>query len=819
MKMFRQILLAGSVAAALLGCCPGSVLGALLEQGTLDSAVKPMFSKNCLECHGPKKQKGGLRLDELAPNFEDRDSAAHWLRVMERIESGEMPPKDEEQPDVAAAKKVAGWIDANLFAADAARRTREGRGRVRRLNRDEYEYTLHDLLAIDVPLKDLLPEDGTGFGFDKVGDALDISSVLLDRFLQAADTALDAAIFHTPQSTAIHQTFTYEGDAMNQRIPITRDLGEGANFARVFFLSNENPPTHLKKFKAPASGRYRFRVAAYAFQSEKPVTYRIYTAELFRRDAEARLIGHFLAEPLKDGHSPINEFEVRLEVGQTIKFMPYDLAHDIYRVGATTYPGAGLAVQTVEVEGPLYDSWPPESHRKLFGDLPLEPTSPKREGKKGRTQTPRLVVTSKDPADDAERVIRAFAPRAFRRPVTDEDCAPYVKLALDRLKAGYEFDKAVRVGLDGILCSPDFLLIEERPGRLTDEAIASRLSYFLWSSCPDDELLRLAAEKKLGQPPALQAQVERMLKDPRAARFTRNFVGQWLNLREIDATLPDKTLYPEFDEYLKVSMVGETEAFFSEVLRTDQSVLTFVDSDFAMLNERLARHYGIEGVSGPAYRKVPLPPGSHRGGVLGQAAVLKVTANGTTTSPVIRGKFVAERILGEHIPGPPSGVPAVEPDIRGATTIREQLAKHRDNASCALCHVKIDPYGFALENYDVIGGWRSFYRSTGEGSRVETRIRSQGVKYRRGKEVDAGDALPDGRKFGGVDEFKKLVDANPERIARCLAEKLVIYSTGSGIGYADRRAVKEIVESVREKNFGLKTLVLAVVQSPLFLNK
>jgi mono/diheme cytochrome c family protein len=805
--------------AALSWSGANTVSAAVLEKGTLESSVRLLFSKHCVECHGPKKQKGGLRLDELAPNFDDRDAAAHWLRVMERIENGEMPPKDEDRPDPAEVKRVVGWIDANLFAADSARREREGRGRVRRLNRVEYEYTMHDLLAIDVPLKDLLPEDGTGFGFDKVGDALDISSVLLDRFLQAADTALDAAIFHAPQSTAIHETFTYEGDTMNNRIPIVRDIGEGANFARVFFLSNENPPTHLKKFKAPATGRYKFKVAAFAFQSDQPVTYRIYTAELFRRDAEARLIGHFLAPPLKDGHASINEFEERLDAGETIKFMPYDLAHDIYRVGATKYPGAGLAVQTVEVEGPLYDSWPPESHRKLFGDLPLEPTLPKREGKKGRTQTPRLVVSSKDPAADAERVIRAFVPRAFRRPVSDDECAPYVKLALDRLKAGYDFDKAVRVALDGILCSPDFLLIEEKPGRLSDEAIASRLSYFLWSSCPDDELLRLAAEKRLGQPATLQAQVERMFADPKSARFTKSFVGQWLNLREIDATLPDKTLYPEFDEYLKVSMVGETEAFFDEVLRSDMSVLTFVDSDFAMLNERLAKLYGIEGVVGPEFRKVPLPAGSHRGGVLSQAAVLKVTANGTTTSPVIRGKFVAERILGEHIPGPPSGVPAVEPDIRGATTIREQLAKHRNNESCALCHVKIDPYGFALENYDVIGGWRSFYRSTGEGARVETRVRAQGVKYRRGREVDAADALPDGRKFGDIDEFKKLVDADPERLARCLAEKLVIYSTGSGIGYADRRAVKEIVDSVRQKNFGLKALVHAVVQSPLFLNK
>ena len=820
MKASRKLLPLTALAASLIwGGYGARGAGPVVEAKTFATAVRPLFDKHCADCHGADEQKGGMRLDELLPKFDAPDSAARWLKVMERIVAGEMPPEDEERPPADAVKQVAGWIDANLFAADTERRAREGRSRVRRLNRVEHEYTLHDLFGIDAPLKDLLPEDGMALGFDKVGTALDLSSVLMERYLQAADAAIDAALAHEVQPPSLHERFTYEGDGINAKI--MRDVGAGPQFARVFFLSNENPPTHLRKFKAPVAGHYRFRVGAYAFQSEQPVTYRIYTCELFRRDAESKLIGHFRAPPMANGEYPALEFDVRLNAGQTIKFMPYDLGYDIYRIGAEKYPGAGLAVQWVEVDGPVHDARSSKNGTGLFGNLAVE-TETVRSGsgsRKGRAPTTRYVVASKNPPADAERIVREFVPRAFRRPATEEEIAPFVQLAHQRLAAGYEFEKAVRVAFKAVLCAPEFLLLDERPGRLSDDAVASRLSYFLWNSCPDDELLRLAAAKKLRTPENLRAQVERMLQDPKAARFTKNFTGQWLNLREIDATLPDKTLYPEFDEYLMASMLGETETFFDDVLRNNRSVMTFVDSDFTFLNERLAKHYGIAGVDGPEFRRVSLAPGSHRGGVLGQAAVLKVTANGTTTSPVLRGKFVADKILGEPTPGPPTGVPAVEPDIRGAVTIREQLAKHREIGQCASCHVKIDPLGFALENYDVIGGWRGYYRSLGEGARVEVRNRNQGVRYKRGRDVDAADVLPDGRKFHDVDEFKRLIAADPDRIARCLAEKLIVYGTGSGISYADRRAVKEIVESARGSNFGLRDLLHAVVQSPVFLNK
>ena len=306
-------------------------------------------------------------------------------------------------------------------------------------------------------------------------------------------------------------------------------------------------------------------------------------------------------------------------------------------------------------------------------------------------------------------------PRAFRRPVREGEEKPFVALVAKSLGDGAAVrGGAARRAIKAVLSSPKFLYLREPAGPLDDYALASRLSYFLWSTMPDETLLALAAKGELHKPDVLRAQVERMLNHPKAQAFTENFTGQWLSLRDIDANTPDKVLYPEFEELLQWSAVRETQLFFEELLKQDLSVKNFIDSDFAMLNGRLAKHYGIPGVEGVAFRKVALKPEYHRGGVLTQASVLKVTANGTTTSPVVRGVWVLDRILGQPAPPPPANVPAIEPDIRGATTIREQLAKHRATENCAGCHSRIDPPGFALENYDVIGGWRERYRFVAE---------------------------------------------------------------------------------------------------------
>jgi hypothetical protein len=446
----------------------------------------------------------------------------------------------------------------------------------------------------------------------------------------------------------------------------------------------------------------------------------------------------------------------------------------------------------------------------LFGDL-KQKNMPKEDDPDWRE------VVSENPLPDAERILRQFARRAFRRPVTDEDIQPILARVRQRLEAGYTFEQAVRVGLKAVLVSPQFLFFREKDenGRLDDHALASRLSYFLWSSMPDEELFRLAADQKLHQPEVLRQQVERLLKDDKAAAFTREFTGQWLSLRAIDATMPDRTLYPEYDDSLKTAMLKETNLFFNELLTRDLPLTNFIAADFTFLNERLAKHYGIPGVEGMDMQRVNLPAGSHRGGVMTMGSVLKVTANGTTTSPVLRGSWVLERILGTPPAKPPVDVEAIEPDIRGATTIREQLAKHRDVETCSGCHRKIDPPGFALESFDVIGGWRTHYRSlTNNGERD-----SQGRRVRPGPAVDPADVLTDGRRFRDIDEFKELLLTDKDQLARNLAEKLLAYSTGAEPAPLDRPQIDVIVKRVSEQGMGFRTLIHEIVQSALFQTK
>jgi hypothetical protein len=506
------------------------------------------------------------------------------------------------------------------------------------------------------------------------------------------------------------------------------------------------------------------------------------------------------------------EFIDHFEARNHIRISPYGLAgaQTVNKIGADKYTGPGLAVQWVEVEGPLHDSWPPASHKRIFGDLEQKPAPIYNNSR-------RVEVVSKNPDVDIERILRDFARRAFRRAIIDEDIEPFVALVKSQLAAKRSFEKAVRVGLAAILVSPDFLFMNEKPGKLDDFALASRLSYFLWSTMPDEELLALAEKRKLSQPETLHDQVERMLKHPKAASFTENFVGQWLGLRDIDFTEPSFLLYPEYDAMLRVAMVREAELFFAELLRNDLSLTNFAMSDFTMLNGRLAKHYGIPGVEGSEFRKVQLPPGSHRGGVLTMAGVLKVTANGTTTSPVVRGAWVLDRILGMPAPPPPKDVPAIEPDIRGATTIREQLAKHRADAACAGCHAKIDPPGFALESFDVIGGWRDNYRTTGNGKTVI--VDGRRMPYHEGKKVDPSDAMADGAKFANIDELKQLLLRDKDQLARAVTVKLLTYATGAVPGAADRDEIEAIVGRVRAKNYGFRTLVHAVIQSELFRTK
>jgi hypothetical protein len=399
----------------------------------------------------------------------------------------------------------------------------------------------------------------------------------------------------------------------------------------------------------------------------------------------------------------------------------------------------------------------------------------------------------------------------------------FLALYDDQFKTGHGFTRSLLSAYAAVLASPGFVFVEEKPGRLDDHALATRLALFLWNSVPDDTLRALADKGTLGKPAVLRAQTERMLDDPRSRRFVEAFTDYWLDLRKIDDTSPSTTLYNDYelDDPLKLAAVEETRLFFAELLRADLPARNVVDSDFTFLNERLADHYGIKGVSGVNFRKVKLPPDSVRGGLMTQASVLKVTANGTTTSPVLRGHWITERILGLVIPPPPPSVEAVEPDIRGAVTIRQQLDRHRADAGCASCHRKMDPPGFALESFDVMGGYRERYRAVSD--KVKP-VKGQGMNgqafaFHYALPVDSAGELPDGRKFKDVRELKKLLVQDEVPIARNLVRQLTVSATGAPVRFSDRDEVEKILAAAKGSRYGVRSLVHAVVQSELFRNK
>jgi len=784
--------------------------GQAADAKQFEDQFRPLLAHHCVDCHRGDTPKGNLRLDNLTMDFADAATRKRWSAVVERLQAEEMPPKEKPRPPEKEVRALIDWLAPRVAAADAAARAAQGRVVLRRLNRVEYENTVCDLLGIKVSLKEQLPQDGSADGFDNAGAALHTSSFLMEKYLEAADTALNMAIANRPQPPpVIDQRYSLKDQhgVKSTTESVYRFLKDGEV---VCFCSSEWHNVHLYTFYPPDAGNYRFRISASGFQSAgEPVTFRV-TASGTQLTGKTGLISYFDAPADKP---TVFEFVRYMEPRTTITMLPYGLAgaNTVKLVGGETWDGPGLAIQYVEVEGPLNETWPPESHRRIFGDL-----AQKTFGIFNFAD--RVEVVSDQPLVDAERILKTFTRRAFRRTVTADDVAPFVAIVQAKLENGYTFEPAMRAALKGVLIAPEFLFLRERPGKLDDFALACRLSYFLWSTMPDDELFKLAEQQTLSQPDVLRQQVERLLAHPRAAAFTENFVGQWLGLREIDTTEPSQIVYPEFDHLLKVSMIREPELFFDEILKDDLSLTNFVASDFTMLNGRLAKHYGIPGLEGWEFHKKPLPPGSHRGGVLTMAGVLKVTANGTTTSPVLRGAWVLDRILGTPAAPPPDNVSALDPDIRGATTIREQLAKHRTTESCGACHRQIDPPGFALESFDCIGGWREKYRFA-SWRRDAEELTINGRKLYLDLKVDPSDVMPDGQRFENVDQFKQILLRDKPQLARALTAKLITYATGRAPQATDRDAVNTIVAKIERREYGLRSLVHEIVQSEMFRNK
>ncbi len=845
--------------------------------------VRSFIVSRCADCHDGDTKKGDLDLTALKFDPTDAGNFRRWVKVYERVEAGEMPPKKKARPPASEVEPALGALEQELVAADDARLAGTGRTALRRLTRVEYENTMRDLFDLPgISLQALLPPDGSVNGFDKNSDALSISHVHLAKYLEAADHALDLAIAWRPEAPRVQRVRTsllnrggqvphlsMQGDVVllrdfqpdpayppasehrhiDQGAHETMDMFETDSSVGIFRREDESVNYYFRGHTTIYPGRYRVRTSLWSFQWDKGQVLPARGTEAMRLavvqlTSDGRggqhpnyTLGYYGAPSLKRAE---HGFEVWLNENEMLGCDVASLAPvaNYSRKGrAMAFTGPGIAVDWLEVEGPLHDVWPPHSHRVMFGELPIREFVAKdhpdvrpprrvnfeklwlRLGKNKPDPVKGIwTVQSEQPLDDADRLLAAFLPRAFRRPVSEKIRKRYVRLVEQRLQAGDCFETAMRSAVRAAFCSADFLYHNEPITKLDGHALANRLSYFLWNSSPDERLTRLAAAGELPRPETLRAEVERLIKDRRSERFVEDFLGQWLKLRQIAANNPDKKLYPEFSPYLQESMVAETRAYFRELLDRDLDATHLVRSDFAMLNDKLAAHYDIKGVSGPKIRRVALPADSPRGGFITQASVLKITANGTTTSPVPRGAFVMDRLLGRPPEPPPSSVPAVEPDVRGATTIRELLDKHRNEPICAGCHARMDPPGFALESFDVIGGFRTRYRSLEKGDpaprgKIDPFI---GIGFKLGPPVDSSGELPDGRTFKGIRELQTLIAADRRALSKNLARQWLVYATGREIAFRDRDAVAAIVRATEQRGGGLRALLHEVIQSPLF---
>ncbi|MCX7414304.1 MAG: DUF1592 domain-containing protein [Planctomycetia bacterium] len=863
--------------------------------------LETFFERHCYDCHSGTKPEAGLDLAVLSRDFSDSASLQTFVRIHDRIAAGEMPPAEAERPDRKEIDAITGWLNENLLRADAKRIAAAGRTRMRRMTTAEYENTLRDLLALDrLEIRSLLPEDGKVAGFNKIADGLDLSPVHLEAYAKSVEIALDAAIATRSEPPPVFKKRFYPasvrvffGHIIDENAVLLKD-GRFDDLQPLDTAAPQEPPGldrdgkynwkgsvrgakkalcqerricetqdavgllgHLSQGVGGAvdmgvapiySGPYRLRFSLWGFHWNKtavePVSslqYALVWAASDMFTSLGRPIGVMTAPSLKPREQ---EFTTWLDGRELLVFDPISVHSrflgDFRGGGGVTrdYAGDGVAIDWFEVEGPVFESWPPASHRRLFGELPIaalpegsavvpprrNPPVPQystcvpvpgRDLPKEESKRPLETVQSSDPEADARRLLADFLPRALWRPVPAVTVEKYVALVKGRLAANECFEDAMRRAYVAVLTSPDFLF-HPGDGSVDDFALASRLSYWLWNSPPDESLLSDAASGAIADPKVLHAQIDRLLNDPRSDRFLADFTDQWLELARIEETQPDGDLYPEFSPPLQWDMVAETRAFIRELIAKDLPARSLVDADFAMLTQRLATHYGIPGVEGVEVRRVELPPGTHRGGLLTQAAILKLTANGTVTSPVKRGVWVMDRVLGSPAPPPPSSVPAVEPDTRGATTIREQLAKHRSDQSCAVCHVKIDPAGFALESFDPIGGYRDRYRSTGKGNMPPDEIvKRWRARYRIGPPVDASGELADGRSYAGIDDLKKLLAADERGLARAFTGHMVRYATGTDLTYADRRTIEGILDATQPKQYGLRSLIHGIVDAGL----
>lgn len=793
--------------AALLSTAGVGVLPAKeASTGELEKTVRPFFTQHCNACHGEKKQKGDLRVDDLVMKFDSPKIMMLWEEIMNRINSGDMPPDDEPRPKVEDISKVADWISGQLHEAETARQSSAGeRVAFHKLSREEYANTIRDLLGVTFEAKGAsgLPEDPDWKGFERIGSVLTLSPAHVEKYVAAAESVLDEALSIRPQPKRenIHWA------AWDMRWKSFKEEYEARGIAdqvRIEIVPN-NYTTDSWNLEVKTTGDYLLRIKLSGLRPEngRAPRLKIYMPSidktLIEQDVDAAeekpivlekrvhlLAGKYPVRIINSVPGPNPEGRRSRHSGTPNAFtnmrsrVPWQLklSDDDFKPIQPT-----LVIDFLDWDGPLVDSWPTATHQRIFAG-----------------------------SQDAREIVSRFAQHAWRRPVKAEEITPLMQPFEQSQKLGENFETSVRSSLVAVLCSKNFIYLVEGDSKksrlqLNDYELASRLSYFLWSSMPDPRLLDLAHEGKLHLPETLRAETRRMLADPKAAAFAQSFPRQWLQLRKVGMFPPDKVLYPEYDENLEQSMVAETVGFFTEVLKTDASLREFLNSDWSMLNERLAMHYEIPGIRGDQLQRVSLKPDSHRGGLLTQASILSLTSDGTRHRPVHRGVWMLESIIGKPPPPPPANVPALSTPAANVkkTTVREKLEQHRSDPNCTACHNKIDPLGIAFDNYDAIGRWRT----------VETIKEGTGAN----PALDPSGKLPDGREFKDSSGLRQLLLEDTDKFAAAFAEKLATFALRRGMTFSDRDALATIAAESKKQDYHLRALIESFVASPLFLKR
>jgi mono/diheme cytochrome c family protein len=838
-----------------------------------EQIAKPFIEKNCLSCHGAKTAKAGYRIDLLAADFTKPSVAEQWKELIDRVNAGEMPPDGSPRPDTQQAAALVTWVNEQLREVELTAKNAGGRIPMRRLNRDEYANTVRDLLKLDEqivrPLTEELPGDGIAEGFDRLGVALFFDQTQVERSLEVATKiAARAIVTEPPRMNRLENRF----DKWRIRPPaekvevfpgFTNTIPIGAKDRIIY-------PTHIEHIQGGSTynreydgwgviehfaisqvvtqdGYFRFRINAkvdnrgrtgpnkfrlqYAMNSPiqveqevvvdssgvteavlflcGPVNGEVKGPQTFTllwnhtpkavilEPSYKKLFGQWTGlrgrmEEAVTRRAPQAEMDVMMKERDELKqqMNAFTGVKHIYNPEMDLEKLPRLLVKSVEIEGPIQKEWPPASHKALF-------------------------FAGDERGDDAyvREIFSHFLPRAYRRPVTNQDIDSIVAVVKDAKTTGkHSFHEAMRTGLQRVLCAPEFWFLEEptgeqvQPRPLNDYELASRLSYFLWSTMPDDELLALAAAGKLRESGMAATQVRRMLADPKAQQFVQNFAGQWLSVRGYGSVQPAAE-YRDYDKPLANASKQEPLAFFAEVLSKNLPITAFIDSDFVLVNERLARHYGLEGVKGAEFRRVAIRPENHRGGVLGMAGLMTFLADGTRTLPMRRGSWVLRELFNDPPNNPPPNAGEIQPNTAGKNlTVRERLELHRRDDVCASCHAKLDPIGLALENYDAIGAWRE-------------RFNGEGFHGSNTPKLDVSGSFPDGHKFATLEEYKTGLMAHKDQFARAFSVKMLTYALGRPVGYTDHELIDSLVDDLKKDDYRIRALIHAIVASEAFNSK